>query len=521
MTNSRCLYIITLITSVLFAVALCSCCNNYPAYLVQVDSLLLCGDYGKADSLLACYDKTPSEKEAICVYRQLLDLECRFVNGTLNSADFSMADSLYRYYDNKMNHEEALAQLILGDIYKSERDYSSALNCYLKTEAVVNVLNDFMLKIWVNRAQGDIYYEQGMYADCIDYYKKYYATALQRNDTLRIAQSSIYMGRVYIISNDVDSVLYYLHQAIALSEGLSPAEKNDIVTPAKSTLADIYTQIGEYEKAASLMTRHDIDNENWAYWHLAQSHTDSAYWYFNHLTETDSWRAKVEYLPILARLEERRGNSEHSRILYRDLAIAKDSLKAHSQIEETHKVKMLHELNQIKRERDKAQKQSAIRGTISGIISLVTVVIAIVAYIFWRRNQKQKEIDLVQKKQLWEEERLMMLKKLDQSPLRERIKQNAGKENFHLTENEWQQLATLIDNANNQFTNRLRTLYDGITEYDLRICYLIKLDVPSVAIGVMLYKSKAAIGMARMRLYEKLMGETGTAKQLNDFIKDF
>ena len=115
----------------------------------------------------------------------------------------------------------------------------------------------------------------------------------------------------------------------------------------------------------------------------------------------------------------------------------------------------------------------------------------------------------------------MMLEKLDQSPLRERIKQNAGKENFHLTENEWQQLATLIDNANNQFTNRLRTLYDGITEYDLRICYLIKLDVPSVAIGVMLYKSKAAIGMARMRLYEKLMGETGTAKQLNDFIKDF
>lgn len=97
-----------------------------------------------------------------------------------------------------------------------------------------------------------------------------------------------------------------------------------------------------------------------------------------------------------------------------------------------------------------------------------------------------------------------MQDELEQSPLREHIKQNAGKEQFHLTDEEWLQLAMLIDAADDQFTKRLRNLYDGITEYELHICYLVKLDIPSVNIGTMLYKSKAAIGMARQRMYKKL-----------------
>lgn len=54
-----------------------------------------------------------------------------------------------------------------------------------------------------------------------------------------------------------------------------------------------------------------------------------------------------------------------------------------------------------------------------------------------------------------------------------------------------------------------------------RLADFVKLDIPSVAIGTMLYKSKAAIGMARQRLYLKLTGEKGTAKDFNNFIQAF
>ena len=79
----------------------------------------------------------------------------------------------------------------------------------------------------------------------------------------------------------------------------------------------------------------------------------------------------------------------------------------------------------------------------------------------------------------------------------------------------------MIDDANDQFTFRLRNIHDGITPYELHICYLLKLKVSSTNIGIMLFKSKAAIGMTRQRLYKKLTGKVGTAKQLNDFILNF
>ena len=498
-------------------VALTSCRGDYPAQLVQADSLLLRGDYDQVDSLLADYDQDASRRKSMRMYRQLVGLEYQFTQGTLNRKDFSMADSLVRYYKGLANREEALSHLFLGYIYKVESDYTSALDSYLKTEQIAEVLDDLMLKIWVNREQGNIYYEQGLYSDCIDYYKKYYANALLKRDTLRIAQSSIYMGRTYIINNNIDSIFFYYNQAIALANRLPESEKQDITIPAKSTLADIYKQIEEYDKAASLMTHNAIDDENWAYWHLAQSHTDSAYWYFSHLVEGASWKAKVDYLSILAELEEKRGNREHSRILYRDLAAAKDSLKAHSQTEETHKVKMLHELYQIKQERDEAQVQSKIIGVVTGII---LVLVAIIVYILWRRNQKQRAIDTVQKKRILHEEKLQMLETLEYSPLRERIKLNAGKEDFHLTEEEWQKLATLIDNASNQFTNRLLRLCN-MSEMELRVCYLIKIDVPPVGISALVCRNKNAISMLRKRLYEKITHQEGNAKQLDDFIKHF
>ena len=108
-----------------------------------------------------------------------------------------------------------------------------------------------------------------------------------------------------------------------------------------------------------------------------------------------------------------------------------------------------------------------------------------------------------------------------QSPLYRRIKEYAGQDNFRLTEDEWKMLAQQIDDTFDDFTARLRTLYDGISLYELRICYLLKLGLPSTAIAAMLCRSDAAICMARQRLYYKLTGNKGRARTTTDFIRNF
>ena len=97
---------------------------------------------------------------------------------------------------------------------------------------------------------------------------------------------------------------------------------------------------------------------------------------------------------------------------------------------------------------------------------------------------------------------------------------HAGEEKFHLTDDEWQQLAQSVDDVYNDFTHRLLAVVE-LTDLELKVCYLIKIDVAPTAISALLYKSKTAISMLRKRLYKKITNKAGTPQQLDDFILNF
>ena len=583
MKKTFCARFCTVVAVMLMAAAVSSCFWNSDGrqQLQAADSLLLQGDYQAADSLLTLYDQSAGrQREAVRMERELLRLERCYVESGLAAADFSMADSLARYYNKKKYaREEGLSQLFLCDVYRVSGDYPSALDCVLKAEQAAEASGDLLLLTWANRMQGDLYFEQRMLQECTTYYRKSYAYAVQQRDTLRMAYGAYSMARVCMINNDVDSIIFFLDQTITWGSRYS--QGHGIVRPARSLLADIYIQIEEYDKAREYMTRDSIDDDNWAYWHLGQQHVDSAVYYFHHMLGRHGWRAQVTHLRQLAVLEEQRGNQAQSLAYYKELAQAKDSLRVHSQEAEMQERKAQHDYNKIKLERDKAAERS--RSMLYLLIALVAAITfgSIAVDRAWSAYKSKKEKEVAHEKLLRREEerkkeqsmarvaeneqrisqlerqvkeatelhnaaaieRLqieaqvltaeneqirarqlqseMMQHELEQSALYERIKQRAGRDDFHLTDAEWQQLAAGIDGAYDQFTMRLRTLCDSLTEHELRVCYLIKINISSTDIGVMLYKSKAAIGMTRQRLYEKLLGRKGTAKQLNEFIQGF
>jgi len=565
---------------VLLVIALCSCHGHYPTLLTQADSLILRGKYQEADSLLAVYDRHASNSKHDQMYRQLLQMERKFVDGTLSSNDFLIVDSLCRYYDQReAQYEHASSLCLLGYVYYNSGDYPSALNTYQEANRMAEEQKNNYLSGWLYQKMGDVFFDQSMLQECTSYYRKYYDTAVNNHDTLRMALAAFRMGRVYTIYNKVDSTIYYYRKSIEYGHTTSYPE--NIVPHAKSALSDIYIQIKEYGKASKFMTRDSIDDANWAYWHLGQNHVDSALWYLERIHGRFGVYGERETCLNIAQILESKGDVSKALFYYKMLPSIEDSIRVKSQIDETRRTQAQFNLNQVRHERDIAQNQSTIRGFIIGITFLITLMTSAIVYLTWRKYRNQKEQELTQGRLLLQEmerqnkqsaaqierniqqitllnqqlqearnnndnvkaekfqleARLLdaenkqiqtklqykqeMQRELEHSPLRERIKLNAGKEYFQLKDEEWLQLATLIDNANDQFTKRLRNLYDNITEYELHICYLVKLDIPSVAIGTMLYKSKAAIGMARKRLYKKLTGKDGTAKDFNEFIKAF
>ena len=82
----------------------------------------------------------------------------------------------------------------------------------------------------------------------------------------------------------------------------------------------------------------------------------------------------------------------------------------------------------------------------------------------------------------------------------------------------WKQLQNMIDITYNNFTKQLYTLYPQISEHELRICYLIKIQIPTKNIAKTLSRSLSAISNSRVRLYKKIHGEEGKAEMLDKFI---
>lgn len=70
------------------------------------------------------------------------------------------------------------------------------------------------------------------------------------------------------------------------------------------------------------------------------------------------------------------------------------------------------------------------------------------------------------------------------------------------------------------FTHHIRSLYPGISEFELYICYLVKLKIPIKRIAALLCSTSQTISVNRRRIYTKFTGKKGSAKDLDSFLSD-
>ena len=92
--------------------------------------------------------------------------------------------------------------------------------------------------------------------------------------------------------------------------------------------------------------------------------------------------------------------------------------------------------------------------------------------------------------------------------------------NIKITEKEWQELQTAIDDTDPNFSKTLYSLCPQLSLMDLRICYAIKISLSVTDIAILVNRSKSAITASRIRLYKKLHGEEGSAEMFDKFITD-
>ena len=572
---------IAVVVVVAAAMTACHHTPHYPPLLVQADSAFMRGDYAEADSLLAAYDRLGSQdNEKVQMFRKLLEVEQQYVRGSLNDANFASTDSLMRYYEDRDATDEWIkAMLCLANIYRVSADYPSALDCYLKAmEKSVNFSDNTVLLCWIYQDIGDLYFDQRMYDECQFYYRQFYQMAVSRHDTLRAAHAAARMGLVSTINSESDSVVYYYQKALSYCKRIPQTE--NIVATSIHNLCDIYIQTEQFDSALSIMPRNQSNLDNWAYWHLGKNNTDSASFYFRQLLNTDNLYAKAEYLRVLIKIGEDRGDIYKVLDYYNELINTEDSIRSVSQTEETRRIKAQYNFNSIRQERDSMAKRHQTAKRTLWLLGVGGIAVLAVIANVWMSYKRKKERELAHEKimrqrkesqyqqsrqqlqdnkfrieeltlqmgnalQQNDQEKAKrieleteilsiknkeietvqrrqeyMMNEFESSELYMHLKTHDDKVAYRLSDAEWEQLGGYIDSIYEHFTARLLAL-SSLSQTELRICYLVKIGVTPTRMTSLLFITKSAIAKVRSRLYRKLTGQQGSSKQLDELIQSF
>ena len=520
----------------LLALLFASCLREpvYPTLLTEADSAFVQGDYGLADSLLAAFGDR--EDEAVRAYHQYLGLTQKYVRDRLTDQDFSLADSLARLYNKRGTREKhARTLLFLGDIYRFSGDNPSALNCYLQVEGLAKQTGSLIHDAWAIQAIGDTYFDQRMLDDCKAYYRRFYQVAEARHDTLRMAHASQRMGRVYTIEDNVDSTLFYYYKGLELSEHLP--ETIAFEPYLKSNLSDIFIQIEEYDKAEELLAKDSLNMYNWACFYYAQHKVDSAAYYLQQSLGLYNIQVDVECLEMLADMYSKEGAYRLSNEYYAQLRKAEDSLKVISQEEETWRINAQYNYNLIKQERDQLSRKNALLVWLCATAVAALIALAVFGPVIKKRIREYRETKHVRERLRLQEMEGVLRKGMQEADAQTETvvdelaafketrlyrllhRQLLGESAYKLTDDDWQQLATTLDDIYDHFTSRLLAMYH-FTSSDLKMCYLIKAEVPNKDIALLMNKTASGVSHAKTRLWKNMGVAPERCESLDVFIKN-
>lgn len=87
----------------------------------------------------------------------------------------------------------------------------------------------------------------------------------------------------------------------------------------------------------------------------------------------------------------------------------------------------------------------------------------------------------------------------------------------NLTDEDWREMEHKLNTVYTGFSRKLRSLYD-FSNVEFQVCMLIKLGVANNDIAAVINRAPNSVSSIRARLYKKVLGANGGAKEWDDFV---
>lgn len=160
---------------------------------------------------------------------------------------------------------------------------------------------------------------------------------------------------------------------------------------------------------------------------------------------------------------------------------------------------------------------------------ILTIAISFAAYHQYNGRKKTqmvarlRELELIYAEQqqheaLLSEEKQQRIAAFRQSTIYNKFHEAASGMPAKIDESDWQTLMAETDRCYNGFSNRLRAIHP-VSQIELKISLLIKINVNVTGIALLTGRSKSAIVSARKSLLKKVTSETGKPEDLDNFLR--
>lgn len=577
------IYVPLLFLFILFAGLSCQRAEkSYPLAMQRAISLLSARPDSALYYLSQLDSQMADEPEETRMYHRLLTLAAEDKLYVPHTSD-SLIREIVRYYEGYGDSDKLMmAYYYQGSVWRDMNDAPRAIDCYHRALEAGRHTRCSDLLISIYSQLGTLLAYQGVYDESLQATRTALALCRQYRDTVNSPFFLRNIGRIWGIHwHNTDSMLYYYRTA--LSQALHNRD-TFTAKVISIELGGVYYDLGKMDTAKVRLLKYQDEEDDLdgivsmtlGCIYSREGQRDSARAYFSRALPYAGLRQQVTLHEELARLDYAEGRYAEAFSHASQSMALRDSVTSLTETEEVAKINALYNYHRTEEmNRQLEQRNRRQRGWLYGIVS--AALLAVCATAVWLRQKKHEaalqrqkirnlEAEQYRRSEAYRAESRRQLAELEAqlckaekdkdtarrelletrhallelSAAKDRIEQQergllvsqlhrssvyaffhkAAHEEVRITAENWQELRAAIDAAYDDFTGRLYSLCPNLSEMELHICWLIKIQLSPKDMAQVVGRSQSAVSMTRTRLYKKIHQKEGTTSDFDKFIAD-
>ena len=506
--------------------------TTYPLAMQQAEQLMSTRPDSALTLLQGMADTLATLPEETRMYHQLLTIQAKDKLYITHTSD-SLINRIVSFYEEYGNSDRLMmAYFYQGSTYRDMNDAPRALKAFHQAIDAGKETRNLILLGQAYGQMGTLFTYQHLYNEALESNQKAFQYYNTLKDSIRFPLLIRNMARIYSAKGNNDSALFYYKKAYQL------ATEQNLYNQRSSIIGEMgctYFNIGKTDTAKVLLTQSLSSKRRMAnvlsklaLIYQQEGKTDSAQTCLKEALAKGNVSIQCYAYLYLSQMETEPKKSAFYKEQYEYL---KDSLASLSQSEAIAKYHLLYRFQRSEKERDallldNQQKKIHLYGLATIIILMMSV--CIILSMLFVRGRKMAALQTLRynllKKQMDEQRKLQtnergeIIKKFRESPIFKSL--NCQSYQYPYTNEEWNKLQAGIEEYFPSFIERLYMLYPNMTEQEFRVCMLLKAGTRIKDIAIITESESTAITHLRSRLYTKIIGKKGTAKELDKIIAD-